>query len=73
MKEEYVRLLGRLQTLDFFLLELNLHLASDPHDPLAIQKKRDIHQIRQELKEQTRQFPEWIVPHLDSEKWEDSR
>lgn len=68
MQEEYVRLLGKLQALDFVMLELNLHLASYPHDPSAIQQKQYLNQIRSELKQQTHRFPEFIVPHTDTEK-----
>ncbi|WP_108024591.1 spore coat protein CotJB [Melghirimyces profundicolus] len=49
MKQDYYRLLGELQTVDFFLSELNLHLATHPQDHRAQAQRKEYHRIRQDL------------------------
>ncbi|QKG85133.1 spore coat protein CotJB [Kroppenstedtia pulmonis] len=50
MNEEYYRLLGELQAIDFVLVELNLYLDTHPHDTQAIHQYNQYSHQSQELK-----------------------
>ncbi len=47
--QDVYRLLGELQTIDFFLTEINMYLDSHPQDATALERQQRYQQIRQEL------------------------
>ncbi|MFD1425350.1 spore coat protein JB [Kroppenstedtia sanguinis] len=49
MTQDVYRLLGELQTIDFFLTEINMYLDSHPQDATALERQQRYQQIRQEL------------------------
>ncbi|MFD1396604.1 spore coat protein CotJB [Kroppenstedtia eburnea] len=49
MTQDYYRLLGELQTIDFFLSEINMYLDSHPQDATALERQQQYQRIRQEL------------------------